>query len=64
MKLLDQLDAYGTNDPEFNEGQPEDRCPVCERPVIDHWFSHLKRSAKWPHRRAALLSIILDWLRR
>ena len=74
--LLARLDAYGTDDPGFNEGQPEDRCPVCERAVDDHpgferwcynqdgtvrWVEH---SAKWPHRRAALRDIVLGWLTR
>lgn len=37
MKLWARLDRYGADDPDFNEGFPEDRCPVCERPVIDHF---------------------------
>lgn len=48
--LLARLDAYGTDDPDFNEGFPEDRCPVCEKPVVDH--------PCWRHRLTALLSIV------
>lgn len=36
MGIFAKLDRYGTDDPDFNEGFPEDRCPTCERPVIDH----------------------------
>lgn len=61
---LARLDAYGTDDPDFNEGHPEDRCPLCEWPVIDHRTWPPRRGqlvawrAKWPHRRAALLDMI------
>lgn len=63
MGFLARLDAYGTDDPDFNEGHPEDRCPVCGAPVYDHpgqnpipWW----HPAKWPHRRHALLAILLN----
>lgn len=36
MKFLHRLDAYGTDDPDFREGHPEDRCPLCSEPVADH----------------------------
>lgn len=66
--LLSRLDAYGTDDPGFNEGHWEDRCPVCERPVKDHlggtWIPDRLSPAKWPHRRAALVSIALVRLER
>lgn len=51
MGLLTRLDAYATDDPDFNEGHPEDRCPLCELPVIDH--------PAWRHRRHALLPVLL-----
>lgn len=52
--LLARLDAYGTDDPDFNEGFPEDRCPVafCGRPVDEHPL--------WKHRIAALVNMFLD----
>ncbi|MGE2733864.1 hypothetical protein [Mycolicibacterium vaccae] len=50
-RFLARLDAYATDDPDFREGHPEDRCPLCERPVIDH--------PCWPHRRRALLPVLL-----
>lgn len=51
MKWLSRLDAVSTDDPDFNEGHPEDRCPLCERPVIDH--------PCWAHRRAAVRELLL-----
>lgn len=36
MKLRERLDGYGMDAPANNEGFPEDRCSVCEVPVIDH----------------------------
>lgn len=45
-----RLDEYGTDDPDFNEGHPEDRCPLCDDAVDLH--------PCWRHRRAALLDII------
>ncbi|WP_197375553.1 hypothetical protein [Mycolicibacterium baixiangningiae] len=27
-RWLTSLDAHGTGDPDFNEGHPEDRCPL------------------------------------
>lgn len=65
-RLLGRLDAYGTGDPDFNEGHPEDRCPLCERAVIDHparWPGSRpswRHPAKWPHRRAAAIAILLN----
>jgi len=32
MGILARLNAYATDDPDFNEGHPEDRFPLCERP--------------------------------
>jgi hypothetical protein len=57
-RLLDRLDAYGTDDPDFHEGQPEDRCPLgwCGAPVCDHPISVGGGSLRplWRHRIAAL----------
>lgn len=52
LHVLDRLDAYGTDDPGYNEGHPEDHCPVpfCYKPVSDH--------PCWWHRFAALLCIV------
>lgn len=50
MRLLARLDAYGTDDPDFNEGHPEDRCPLCGRPVVGH--------PCWPHRFHGLVAIL------
>lgn len=51
MRLFARLDAYGTDDPDFREGHPEDRCPLCERPVDEHPCG--------AHRRAALRELIV-----
>ena len=62
-RLLDRLDAFGLDDPDANEGQIEDRCPVCEWPMIDHTrygydgLTPIRPRAKWPHRRAAAVAI-------
>lgn len=57
-----QLDQLGMNDPDNNEGHPEDICTVCDRRVIDHpgheKFGLGDGSARWPHRRAALTGLI------
>ncbi|MCV7226049.1 hypothetical protein [Mycolicibacterium komossense] len=64
-RLLDRLDTFGTDDPDFHEGQPEDRCPVCEWPTIDHpgherWNGRWTTgAAKWPHRRAAAVALLI-----
>lgn len=62
MSLFRRLDTYGTDDPDFNEGHPEDRCPLCEWPVSDHVVGPTLpdgfQRAKWAHRRAALLDMI------
>lgn len=50
MRLLDHLDAYGTDDPDFREGHPEDRCPGCGGAVVDH--------PTWQHRWWALVAIL------
>lgn len=64
MSLFRRLDTYGTDDPDFNEGHPEDRCPVCDWPVTEHLVGPTLpdgfQRAKWPHRRAALVAIVLD----
>lgn len=52
--LVARLDAVGTDDPDFTEGFPEDRCPLCEKPVVDH--------PCWTHRRVALVCIVAGWL--
>ncbi|AHJ86576.1 hypothetical protein Jolie2_26 [Mycobacterium phage Jolie2] len=49
-RLLDRLDAYGMNDPDANEGHPEDRCPVCPRAMDEH--------PCWPHRRKAAFALL------
>lgn len=54
------LDEWGSAWRENNEGFPEDRCGVCDRPMIDHVGHGGSESAKWPHRRAALWSILFD----
>lgn len=55
MGIPARLDAYGTDDPDFNEGHPEDRCPLCEAPVIDH--------PTWRHRLHALWPVLAGALR-
>lgn len=62
--LLDRLDAYGMSDPDNNEDHPEDRCNVCERPIQDHYptYSRTRVPARWPHRRAAALALLLTVL--
>ena len=67
-RLLDTLDRFGMNDPDANEGFPEDRCPVCSKPVVDHpaasavalafGTSRHAYPAKWPHRRAAAFALL------
>lgn len=64
MRLFDCLDRHGTDDPDFNEGHPEDRCPLCTWPVRHHPGFGLPDAdwAKWAHRRAAVVDIIFGWL--
>lgn len=61
---LQRLDVYGGSDPDFNELQLEDICPVCDRRVVDHPGRERDglgdRSAKWAHRRAALSEIVFN----
>ncbi len=59
MLTLGALDLYGRSDPDNNEGHPEDRCTVCEWPVVDHLptYSSARIPARWPHRRAAVLAL-------
>ncbi|SKF79538.1 Uncharacterised protein [Mycobacteroides abscessus subsp. bolletii] len=57
-EVLALCDEYGTDLPAFNEGHPEDRCPICGRPVVDHTI-HGGITAKWPHRRAVLFSALV-----
>jgi hypothetical protein len=59
--LLARLDACGMADPDNNEGQPEDRCNVCEWPVSDH-PTRGGRRAKWPHRRAVIAGLLVGAL--
>lgn len=49
-RLLERLDKYGTDDPDFNEGHATDRCPVCPRAVDEH--------PTWQHRRAAAVVLL------
>lgn len=53
MRFFARLDAFATDDPDFNEGRYTDRCPLalCERPVIDQ--------PCWRHRVAALVAILI-----
>lgn len=62
MRLWDRLDAFGTDDPDFREGHPEDRCPVCDRAVDEHVgiAPAGEDRARWPHRRAAAVALLLD----
>jgi hypothetical protein len=55
------LDLYGMSDADNNEGQPEDRCNVCEWPVSDHPARGGSR-AQWPHRRAVILGLLVGAL--
>jgi hypothetical protein len=48
------LDRYGMADPDNNEDQPEDRCNVCEEPVVDH--------PCWTHPRKVIVGLILGGL--
>lgn len=65
---LHHLDVIGMDDPDNNEGHPEDRCSICEWPIIDHpgrerWNGRWTvGAAKWPHRRAVLIGLILGRL--
>jgi len=49
-RLLNRLDKFGTEDPDFQEGHPEDRCPTCDGAVADH--------PTWQHRRAAAVALL------
>ena len=55
LRLLDQT---GMDDPDNNEGFPEDICTICDRRIVDHPGREMdgigNRSAKWPHRRAVV----------
>lgn len=63
-RLLDKLDAFGLDDPDANEGFPEDRCPVCDWPMTDHvrggygGLTPTLPRAIWPHRRAAAAALM------
>lgn len=57
LRLAD-LDAFGMDDPDNKEPQPEDRCSVCEHPLVDH-PARGGRGAKWAHRRAAFSGLVL-----
>ena len=55
MSLFDHLDAFGMDDPDNNEGHPEDRCSTCGRPVDEHQGHPARRaSTVWLHRFHAL----------
>lgn len=47
-RLLARLDAYTMDHPSNNEGHPEDRCCLCEAPIVDH--------PCWQHRRHAIIA--------
>lgn len=55
LSLVARLDAFATDDPGFNEGHPEDRCPLCELPVVDH--------PTWRHRRRAAWALLISFKR-
>lgn len=59
-----QLDTMGMDDPDNNEGHPEDICSVCDRPIVDHpgreSFGLGDQSARWPHRYSAVLRLIIN----
>lgn len=57
IRLLRWLDQFRLDDPDNNEGFREDRCNLCEWPMIDH-PDRGGRHAKWPHRWAALAAIL------
>lgn len=61
-----QLDQLGMDDPDNNEGHPEDICTVCDRRIVDHpgreRFGLGNGSARWSHRCAVLIGIILGRL--
>lgn len=63
---LRHLDRIGMDDPDNNEGHPEDICMVCDRRIVDHpgreRFGIGDGSARWPHRRAVLIGLILGRL--
>lgn len=59
VTLLARLDAYGADDPDNNEGFYEDRCSVCERPILDHVGRGGTEGAKWSHRWHALLDMMI-----
>lgn len=63
---LQHLDRVGMDDPDNNEGHPEDVCGVCDRRIVDHpgreRFGLGDGSARWPHRRKALTGLILGSL--
>ncbi len=61
MKALAWLDAYGMSDPDNNEGHPEDRCNVCEWPIVDHPVRGGSR-ARWPHRWAVIRGLFIGLL--
>lgn len=59
-RYLDRLDDYGTQEPAFNEGHPEDRCPIDGHPVDEHRGCQSERtSTVWRHRWAAIIELIL-----
>ncbi|WP_241205910.1 hypothetical protein [Mycobacterium sp. PSTR-4-N] len=55
MTLFDHLDVFGIG----NEGQPEDRCDTCGRPVDEHQGRPARRaSTVWIHRWHALRAFL------
>ncbi|MGA5467185.1 hypothetical protein [Mycobacterium sp. NPDC050041] len=62
--MLQRLDAYGTDEPDFREGHPEDRCPVCAWAVVEHVGQPGPDWAKWPHRRAAAFALLSEAIER
>lgn len=62
MNLLARLDGYRMNDPDNREGFIPDICNVCGRRIVDHPGHEYQgignKSAKWPHRIAALRDLI------
>ena len=58
--VLKHLDDYGTAGPDFNEGHPEDRCPLDGRAVDEHQGRSAQRwSTVWAHRIHAATALLL-----
>lgn len=60
--LLRWIDQFRLDDPDNNEGFTGDICTVCDRRIVDHPGRERdgigNQSARWPHRWAALATIL------